>query len=72
MNVTQHMGDQNARQSSKTKSDVKKSGSKGLSKNEYFENQYSLSSNEVFCWYCNSPIISSTNNVSIKFPFSSL
>lgn len=72
MNVTQHMADQNARQLSKTKSDVKKLGSKGLSKNEYFENQYSLSSNEVVFWYCNSPIISSINNLSIKCPFTSL
>lgn len=72
MNVTQHMADQNARQPSKTKSDVKKLGSKGLSKNEHFQNPYSLSSNKVVFWYCNSPIISSINNVSVKFPFTGL
>lgn len=36
MNVTQHMADQNGRQLSKTKSDVEKLWSKGLSKNEFF------------------------------------
>lgn len=66
------MADQNARQPSKTKTDVKKLGSKGLSKNEYFENQYSLSSNQVVFWYCDLPIISSINNISIEFPSTGL
>lgn len=55
------MADQNAGQPSKTKSDVKKLRSKGLSKNDYFENQYSASSTEVVFWYCNSHITSSIN-----------
>lgn len=72
MNVTQHMADQNGRQLSKTKSDVEKLWSKGFPKNEYFENQYSLSSNEVVFWYCNSHIIARINNISNKFPFPGL
>lgn len=55
------MADQNAGQPSKTKSDVKKLRSKGLSKNDYFENQYSVSSTEAVFWYCHSHVTSSIN-----------